>query len=103
MQNSIEDQRILGKIMQLFAQTPVLRGHILHEHIRKDGYEIRVLLEALAVEDLNRLWTTIQTPFKFCVSYSVFPIQIDAPTKRVNETVLVKPTLKPEKQGKTPL
>ena len=61
--NVEKDQIVLGKIMQLFSETPVLRGSDLQGSLSKTGDDLRITLDALAADDLNKLWTMFSTPF----------------------------------------
>ena len=88
-QNAEDDQIVLGKIMQLFSEMPVLRGSDLQGSLRDSSDELKIILNALTVEDLNKLWTMFQTPYKLCIGYSVFPVRIESSNK-VKKTVIIK-------------
>jgi len=89
-QNAENDQIILGKIMQLFAETPILRGSNLQGSLLESGDELKIILDSPGAEDLNKLWTMLQTPYKFCISYSVFPVRIESSTKIEEKPVIIK-------------
>jgi hypothetical protein len=89
-QNAENDQIILGKIMQLFAETPILRGSNLQGSLLGSDEELKITLDVLAITDLNKLWTMLQTPNKLCISYSVFPVRIDSSTKKEKKPVIIK-------------
>ena len=93
-QNAENDQTILGKIMQLFSETPILRGSDLHGSLHESGDELKISLDALAADELNKLWTMFQTPYKLCISYSVFPVRIESSTKLEKPVIIKKPTIK---------
>ena len=84
------DQIVLGKIMQLFSETPVLRGSDLQGSLSETGDDLRITLDALAADDLNKLWTMFSTPYKLCVSYSVYPVRIESSVKSERKTVIIK-------------
>lgn len=97
-QNAENDQIILGKIMQLFAETPILRGSSLQGSLLESGDEFKIILDSLGADDLNKLWTMFQTPYKLCISYSVFPVRIESSTKIQEKPVTVKkPTIQSKK------
>lgn len=79
----LTDQALLGKIIQLFAKKPVIRGNDLQESLADTQSELRVTLDTLSVDDQNRIWTMLQTPYKPSVSYSVYPIEIKADSGKV--------------------
>lgn len=74
--NAEEDQIILGKIMQIFAETPVLRGSSLQGSLTEAGDDLRIMLDELSVDELNKLWTMLSSPYRLCVSYTVLPVKI---------------------------
>ena len=89
------DQIVLGKIMQLFAETPVLRGSDLQESLSETGDDLKITLDALTIDDLNKLWTMFSTPYKLCVSYTVYPVRIESSIKPETKPVIIKkPNLK---------
>ena len=97
-QNPENDQIVLGKIMQLLSETPVLRGSDLQGSLRESGDELKIILDPLTADDLNKLWTMFQTPYKLCISYSVFPVRIESSTKTEEKTVIIKkPIIQPKK------
>jgi hypothetical protein len=89
-QNAEDDQIILGKIMQLFAETPVLRGSSLQGSLKEMGDDLRIMLDELAVDELNKLWTMLSTPYRLCVSYTVRPVRIES-VKQEKSRVIAKP------------
>jgi hypothetical protein len=98
--NAENDQIILGKIMQLLSETPVLRGSDLQGSLRENGNDLRITLDPLATDDLNKLWTMLSTPYKLCLSYTVFPVRIESPIKSERKPVINK---KPNLQSKNKL
>jgi len=100
--NVEDDQIILGKIMQLFAETPVLRGSSLQGSLKEAGDDLRIMLDELSVDDLNKLWAMLLAPYKFCVSYTVHPVRIESvkPEKSRIITKSVQPMVKLKVSGK---
>ncbi len=97
-QNVENDQIILGKIIQLFSQNPILRGPDLQGSLVGSGDELKITKDSLTLDDLNKLWTMLQTPYKLCASYSVFPVRIDSSIKKEEKPVIIKDTvLRPKK------
>jgi hypothetical protein len=96
--NAEDDQIVLGKIMQLFSEMPVLRGSDLQGSLHDSSDELKIILDAFRVEDLNKLWTMFQTPYKLCLGYSVFPVRIESSVKIEEKPVIKKPMLQLKKQ-----
>lgn len=81
--NPLTDQALLGRIIRLFAEKPVIRGSDLKESLADSQSELRVILDTLTVEDQSRIWSMLQTPYRLSVSYSVYPVEIEADTAKV--------------------
>jgi hypothetical protein len=92
--NAENDMVLLGKIMQLFAEKPVLREADLQGSLKEDNEDLRIVLDPLSAEDLEKLWSALQAPYKLSAGYSVFPIQIDA-SAPPESPAAAKPILKP--------
>jgi hypothetical protein len=98
--NAEDDQIVLGKILQIFSEKPVLRGTELQGSLKESRDDLRVTLEALAVDDLNRLWRMLSTPYKLCVSYNVYPVQIEACVNLERKPAIKNTKFTVEKQQK---
>ncbi len=83
-QNRESDQIILGKVMQIFHDNPILRGSVLQGSLVGSREELKVMLSPLSVEDLDKLWNVIfkSKPFKLSICYKVAPVQIDSLRER---------------------
>lgn len=89
----LTDQMLLGKIVQLFAEKPILRGSDLKGSIADNQSEMRVTLDTLSIEEQNSIWTMLQTPYKLSASYNVIPIEIKSDIKEASKPVSPKNTL----------
>lgn len=102
-QNAEDNQLILGKIMQLFAQTPVLHESDLQGSLKSNA-ELKITLDALEVEALYKIWTMLSLPYKLSIGYTVQPVQIDSPpSDKVVESgpapfIIKKDILQPRKK-----
>jgi hypothetical protein len=65
------EQRILGRAMQLFHSIPVVSGSYLRAELAGTAAELHVHLEALALEDMTRVWDALEGSYQLCVSYEV--------------------------------
>ena len=70
--NEESDHLLLGKIIQILANTPVLAGNVAD-----NGSEFTVKLDSLSLLDQNSLWTALGTPLKPSASYTVSPVNIN--------------------------
>ena len=89
-QNAKDDQIILGKIMQLFSEKPVLRGSKLQGSLCENSDDLRISLDPMTTDDLNKIWTMLQTPYKLCASYSVYPVRIESSFKKEDKPAINK-------------
>jgi hypothetical protein len=78
-QSRENEHQIMGRVMQIFAAQPVLRGSWLQGSLAGSDEELRVLHHALPLDELLRLWTAFNNkPYKLSVSYLVTPVRIDS-------------------------
>jgi hypothetical protein len=70
------EQALLGKVMQLFYEHPIMRGSDLRDVLTGTTAEIAVRLETLTLEELARIWTALQRPYQLSASYEVTVVSI---------------------------
>ncbi|HSV49258.1 MAG TPA: DUF4255 domain-containing protein [Candidatus Acidoferrales bacterium] len=82
----LTDQVLLGKIIRIFAEKPIVRGSDLKESLADSQSELRISFDNQSIEDQNRIWMMLQTPYKLSASYSVYPVEIktDTPKPKVS-------------------
>ena len=99
----LTDQVLLGKIIRVLAEKPILRGSDLKDSIADSQSELRITLDSLSLDDQNKLWTMLQTPYKLSASYSVYPVEIKAdaakPAVTVKNTTAAAKLAKKEKSA----
>jgi hypothetical protein len=78
--NAEDDQDVLGRILQLFAEKPVLHGEALQGNLA-DGEALRVVFEELSIEELSKLWGLFGVPFQLSVAFRVYPVRLDSSVK----------------------
>ena len=76
-QNIEGDVILIGKIMQIFADHAILRGSYLQGSMAGDDTNLRIVLESLSIDDINKLWGVFGTHYRLSLSYSVSPVMID--------------------------
>jgi hypothetical protein len=89
-QNPEDDQVVLGKILQLFHETPILRGSNLQASLSESDEDLKVVLDGLTIEDLSKIWSTLTTPYRLSVSYTVYPVKIEGAVQPDEKTVVIK-------------
>lgn len=88
-QNADDDQTVLGKILQIFYDTPVLRGSDLQGSLNEGGEDIKVVLDPLTIDELSKVWGMLSVSYRLSVSYSVYPIKIESAVKPNKKTVVI--------------
>jgi len=72
------EQKILGRILQLFHSRPILSGAALQGDLAGTDAEIGVRLESLALEELTRIWDALEGSYQLSISYEVSLVNIDS-------------------------
>ncbi len=82
---------LLGRAMQAFYDNAILEGTALLDALpagQKDYYEnieeLKITLNPVSLDDLTKLWGSLDTPMRLSVCYEVRVIMIDS--KRTKET-----------------
>jgi len=86
------EQRILGKIMQLFHTHASISGPFLRGELAGSDAELNVHLESLGLEQTARVWEALEGSYQLCVSYevSLARIELDADPARFSLVESVK-------------
>ena len=79
-ENREKDHRILGKVMQIFYDNSILRGSVLQGSLA--GEELRLILNPLSMEELNKIWNVMSKSYKLSVCYEVTPVRIESMRER---------------------
>jgi hypothetical protein len=86
---ALDEQRILGRAMQVLYDHSVLRGPALVGTLAERNEEVRVVMESMSGDALLNMWNFADTPYRLSVSYVAGPVMIDSTriktTKRVTE------------------
>jgi hypothetical protein len=72
------EQTLLGKVLQLFHEIPQLRGGMLIGALASRDLEITVRLETLALDELSRVWDSLERSYQLSLSYEVAVVPIDS-------------------------
>ena len=92
------DQLLLGKVMQILGEKPILRGSDLQGSLNGSDDEFKVTLDTLSIDDLNKLWGMLQAPHKLCVSYSVYPVPLKSEAKQASDSSIIRKPVVIEKE-----
>ena len=70
------EHALLGKVLQIFHDQPVLRGADLQDDFGGTATELNVRLESLSLEDTTRVYEALARSFQACVSYEVSVVDV---------------------------
>lgn len=65
------EQELLGKVLQLLYQRPVLRGADLRDTLTGSEERLTLRLEPMSLEEITRVWHALQRPYQLSLSYEV--------------------------------
>jgi Pvc16 N-terminal domain len=72
------EQIILGKVLQVFHEHPILRGEDLRDDYGGTSAEWHVRLQALTSEEIFRIYDTLERSYQLSVSYEVTSVDIES-------------------------
>lgn len=72
------DQHVLGAILQTFHARPLLSGAALAGSLRGTDREIAVRLESPGLEELARVWDTLDQPYRASLCYEAGVVDIES-------------------------
>lgn len=91
---------VLGKIMQVFNDTPILRISDLEGSLKEGGEDLKVILDQLTVDDLSKIWGMLSVPYRLSVGYTVYPVKVESVVKPDSKAVVLKRPLTVDKKTK---
>jgi Pvc16 N-terminal domain len=74
---------LLGKILQVFNDHSVLRGADLQGVLQGTAEQLRIILEALSLEEFSLIWDALNEPYQLSVSFLVQVVKIDSESEPV--------------------
>ncbi|MGR9072430.1 MAG: DUF4255 domain-containing protein [Gammaproteobacteria bacterium] len=74
---TVMEQTILGLVLQTLNDKPVLKGADLLGEFAGTDTEITVRLESLDLEEITRIWDSLESSYQLSVSYEVSVVPID--------------------------
>lgn len=101
------EQRMLGRILQIFYDTPILSGSVLKgqgdlhgqgpltsrgEGLANSSEVLKVTLSKLTFEEQTRFWHAIQQRYRPSLTYDVRVVNLE-PTLETSESIVVDRTL----------
>lgn len=72
-----EESCIIGSVMHLVEQSPVLRGSALEGTLSESNDNIRIMLHSVSMDEMSKIWTFSNVQYKLSVAYMVGPVHIN--------------------------
>jgi hypothetical protein len=73
------EQRVLGKILQVFHDHAKLRGPDLHGDLSgRSDVELFLRLESMTLDEITKVWYSLDESYQLSVSYEVSVVTIDS-------------------------
>lgn len=72
-----DESCIIGKTMQIMSQHAIIRGSLLQGTLAENNDETKVLLHAISADEMSKIWTFPNVPYKLSIAYMVGPVSID--------------------------
>ncbi|GAA3405730.1 DUF4255 domain-containing protein [Paenibacillus hodogayensis] len=85
---ALDEQRILGRAMQVLYDHSVLRGSSLVGTLAERGEEVRIVMDNVSGDGMLNMWNFADTPYRLTVSYMVGPVMIDSTRIKTTKRVL---------------
>lgn len=68
------EQRILGRVMQILMDHPILPENITDE----DEMGLTITFQTMSFEDKSKLWSVLSTPYQLAIYFSVSPVMLSS-------------------------
>jgi hypothetical protein len=79
------EQHVLGRVLQTFNDKPLLSGTDLSDAFQGTDIVLAVRLETLELENIARIWDSLERSYQLCVSYEVGIVPIESAREDVSE------------------
>jgi hypothetical protein len=76
--DTLSAHRVLGEAMRIFHETAVLRGPQLPDSLRLSINKVSIILNPLKLEELTRIWNSLQTAYRLSIAYEVKVVMLES-------------------------
>jgi Pvc16 N-terminal domain len=94
-----DQQIILGKVMQVLYDRAMLQGADLTGSLASSGQELRVFLNPVPLEELTRVWQSMEISYRLSVVYLVRVVMVDSLDEQFIQPVITKRNLATRRQA----
>lgn len=85
---SSEEQKIIGRVIQVFKDNPYLDSKTLNPLEKDNGNSISIELLSMPMEEKLRIWTVPNTAYKLSIFIKVSPIEIESTKQKQVQRVV---------------
>lgn len=83
-----DQQIVLGKVMQILYDRPTLEGPDLAGSLGTSDETVRVVFNAVPLQEVSWVWQALETPYRLSVSYAVRVTMLDSTEEQFLQRVL---------------
>jgi hypothetical protein len=94
-----DQQIVLGKILQVLYDHPTLEGTDLAGSLATSGELVRVVFNAVPLQEVSWVWQALETPYRLSVTYTVRVTLLDSTVEQAEQRVLSRNMRYAEKAG----
>ncbi len=78
VQDPSDEQALIGRVLQVLNDYAILKGATLLGTLENSGQAFRVNFEPMSLEDVTRVWNSLQEPYQTSLPYEVTLVTIDS-------------------------
>jgi len=94
-----DQQIILGKVMQVLYDRAILEGTDLTGSLASSGETLRVILNPVPLEELTRVWQSMEMSYRLSVVYLARVVMVDSLNEQFIQPVITKRNLATQRRG----
>lgn len=84
-----DEQALMGRVLQVFNDHPILRGSDLRDDLKGSGEELRIVFDAVTLGEMAQVWQGLQESYQLSVAYLVQVVTIDSGLEPVEASPVV--------------
>jgi hypothetical protein len=78
VQDPSDEQALIGRVLQVLNDYAILKGATLLGTLEDSGQSFRINYDPMSLEDVTRIWNSLQEPYQTSLTYEVTLVTIDS-------------------------
>ncbi len=78
VQDPSDEQALIGRVLQVLSDYAILKGATLLGTLEDSGQSFRINYDPMSLEDVTRIWNSLQEPYQTSLTYEVTLVTIDS-------------------------